>query len=148
MLKHLLLLFILLPLSEVIIFILLHDRISLVWILLMVILTGILGANLAKQQGLQTWRSLQMALEQGRLPDQEALDAALILVAGAVLLTPGFLTDALGFFLLYPATRQVVKPSLLRWMKGRIQVSAQKFESSHTTTGSMKQTKGRVVNES
>jgi Protein affecting phage T7 exclusion by the F plasmid len=68
----------------------------------LVILTGFLGAFLARMQGLQALYRIQGSLSEGRMPSSEFLDALLIVVAGLVLLTPGFLTDAAGFLLLYP----------------------------------------------
>ena len=77
----------------------------------LVLLVGIslAGAWLLKQQGAATWRRLQDSLRRGRVPTNEATDGALILLGGALLLTPGFVTDAVGLFLLIPPTRAAVK---------------------------------------
>ncbi len=75
----------------------------------LVIGTGILGAALAKSEGLRTFRRVQEDLATGRLPKDAMLDGLLILIAGAVLLTPGILTDFLGFFLLIPWGRALVR---------------------------------------
>jgi len=73
----------------------------------------VLGASLTHHEGLKTWWRLQQKLASGALPDEELLDGILILVAGATLLTPGFLTDAIGFTLLYSGTRRIIK----RWLR-------------------------------
>jgi len=90
----------------------------------LVILTGFLGAFLARMQGLQTLYRIQESLREGRMPSGELLDALLIAIAGLVLLTPGFLTDSAGFLLLIPATRNSIKYWLrlqieLRYMSNR-----------------------------
>jgi len=87
-----------------------------------ILVTGILGAWLTKLQGMRTLARYQQAVGEGRLPHEEVLDGLMILVAGAVLLTPGFLTDAVGFLLLVPVVRSVVRNRLVQSLKGRIQV--------------------------
>ena len=82
----------------------------------LVVFTGILGAYLARIQGLQTIFRIQESLREGRMPSGELLDALLIGVAGLVLLTPGFLTDTVGFVLLIPSTRNAIKS----WLQSNI----------------------------
>ena len=84
----------------------------------LVILTGILGAFLARLQGLQTLYRIQERLREGNMPSSELLDAVLIVIAGIVLLTPGFLTDFLGFLLLIPPTRKPIK----YWLRRQIEL--------------------------
>jgi UPF0716 protein FxsA len=84
---------------------------------LLVIATGFAGAYLARLQGMQTMLRVRNSLEQGRMPAEELLDAVLIFAAGLVLLTPGFLTDAMGLLLLIPETRHYVKHYLKRRLK-------------------------------
>ncbi|SFG08937.1 UPF0716 protein FxsA [Halobacillus alkaliphilus] len=79
------------------------------WVILLIILTGVIGAWLAKQQGLETIRNFQNSMSSGQMPQDTLLDGACILVGGAVLLTPGFITDAIGFLLLIPPTREPIK---------------------------------------
>jgi UPF0716 protein FxsA len=74
-----------------------------------VILTAFLGALLARYQGFQTMLRVRQSLERGEMPAEELLDALLILLAGIVLLTPGFLTDLAGLMILIPATRLMFK---------------------------------------
>ena len=75
----------------------------------LVLFTGVLGAWLAKQQGLSTLRKIQTAMAEGRIPGRELVDGAMILVAGALLLTPGILTDIFGFSLLVPPCRALYR---------------------------------------
>ena len=78
-----------------------------------VILTAFLGALLARYQGFRTMLRVRESLERGEMPAEELLDALLILVAGIVLLTPGFLTDLAGLMILIPKTRLMFK----RWLR-------------------------------
>ena len=84
----------------------------------LVILTGFLGAFMARMQGLQTLFRIQESLREGRMPSGELLDALLIVIAGVVLLTPGFLTDSAGFLLLIPTTRNFI----ISWLQRQIEL--------------------------
>ena len=81
--------------------------------LLIVIVTGFLGAYLARLQGLKTMMRVRESLNRGELPAEDMLDALLIFVAGIVLLTPGFITDIAGIAILIPNTRFLFK----RWLR-------------------------------
>jgi UPF0716 protein FxsA len=80
----------------------------------LLVLVSVAGAWLLKQQGLATWRRLQETMRSGRMPTREVTDGALILLGGALLLTPGFISDATGLVLLVPFTRAVVKAASRR----------------------------------
>lgn len=82
--------------------------------ILFVIFTAVLGAYLVKRQGLATLAKFQQEANSGRLPAQQMLEGIALLFAGAVLLTPGFFTDAIGFALLIPFVRQFIIARLLR----------------------------------
>ena len=71
-----------------------------------------LGAWLVKREGLRAWRALNDAIRTGHLPGRELTDAALVLIGGTLLLTPGFATDVVGFFLVLPFTRPVARRAL------------------------------------
>lgn len=107
--KLLLLLLIVVPALEIGVLILSGNTIGVIPTILLIILTGILGAALAKKEGLNAIRTAQMQAAQGQVPGSVLLDGVCILVGGVVLLTPGFITDALGFLLLIPQTRAVFK---------------------------------------
>jgi len=117
--------------------------------LAIIIITAALGAYLTKQQGSLALRNFQQALGSGQLPHVEATDGILILVAGAVLLTPGFLTDAIGFALLIPQARALVRGRLATYMKRHIKTSVSGMPSaaSQPSAEGMKQARGRVVSE-
>jgi UPF0716 protein FxsA len=88
--------------------------------ILMIIATGVLGAYLAKRQGLQAIQSVQEQIRFGQVPGDAIVDGLCILVGGVVLLTPGFITDAIGFLLLFPQSRRFIKPFILKIVKKMI----------------------------
>lgn len=87
----------------------------------LVLFTGVLGAALARREGTRTLGALRSELARGGLPGRAILDGASILVGGALLLTPGFLTDALGFALLFPPTRTRLQGFLRRRIEAGVQ---------------------------
>ncbi|TVP83577.1 MAG: membrane protein FxsA [Alkalicoccus sp.] len=112
--KLLILLLIVVPALEIAVILLSWNTIGLALTVLLIILTGLLGAWLARREGLQAIRRAQLKTSQGQVPGEEILDGVCILIGGVVLLTPGFITDALGFLLLIPGTRQMFKKLLQR----------------------------------
>ena len=109
MFLRLLLLFTLVPLIELFLLVKLGTVIGIGATVLIVISTGVLGAWLARRQGLGVLRRLSEELNEGRLPGDTLIDGLLILVAGVLLLTPGLITDTIGFLLLVPQGRTVVR---------------------------------------
>ena len=120
MFGKLLLLFILVPLAELYLFMTLGSELGFGNTVLIIILTAVLGAALTKSQGRRAMAKFQEASAAGRVPAKEALEGILILIAGAVLITPGFLTDTVGFLLLLPPFRSLVASALGRRLKGRV----------------------------
>jgi UPF0716 protein FxsA len=104
-LLRLLVLFVAVPLVELYLLLLVGRAIGSLWTVLIVVLTGILGGYLARREGLAVLRRIQEKLEVGELPGGELLDGAIILISGALLITPGMVTDALGLLGLFPLTR-------------------------------------------
>jgi len=93
----------------------------------LVILTGVVGAWLAKQQGLQVFRLIQLQLSRGQMPTETLIDGVLVLIGGILLMTPGFFSDAIGLILLIPYTRMIIRHLLKLWLwrlvsSGRIQL--------------------------
>ena len=86
----------------------------------LLVVESLLGGWLVRREGRRAWRGLQTSLQGGRLPGRELADAALLLVGGTLLLTPGFLTDVLGFLLVLPFTRPVLRRVLLRLLARRL----------------------------
>jgi UPF0716 protein FxsA len=86
--------------------------------LLLLVLESLLGAWIVKREGGKTWAALQEALRSGRMPSRQLSDAALVLIGGTLLLTPGFVTDIVGAIFLIPPTRAIVR-RLMRGYFGR-----------------------------
>ena len=114
----LLLAFTIIPIIEIYLLIEIGSIFGALTAITLVIFTGFLGAFMARMQGLQTLFRIQESLREGRMPSGELLDALLIVIAGLVLLTPGFLTDSAGFLLLIPSTRN----SIISWLQRKIEL--------------------------
>jgi UPF0716 protein FxsA len=93
------------------------------WTITVVIVTGIVGSMLARQQGWSAWRRLQDELSDGKVPIA-LVDTIMIFVAGAFLITPGVLTDIFGLSLLIPFCRTMYRALLVRYFKGRFQLES------------------------
>ncbi len=106
---YLLLLFTIVPAVELTILIKVGGHIGVGNTLLLIVATGVAGAYLARMQGFLVLNKIQQDMNKGLLPNEELLDGLMILVGGIVLLTPGFVTDAIGFVLLIPLTRALIK---------------------------------------
>ena len=115
----LLLAFTIIPIIEIYLLIEIGSIFGALTAITLVILTGFLGAFMARMQGLQTLFRIQESLREGRMPSSDLLDALLIVIAGVVLLTPGFLTDSAGLLLLIPPTRNSIKYWLSRQIELR-----------------------------
>ena len=118
---HLLLLFLVLPVVELALLLRVGARIGVGTTLALIVVTGVLGAALARAQGLAVLGRLQEETRAGRLPAQPILDGVAILVAAALLVTPGILTDLVGFALLTPALRERLKALLVRRLERAVQ---------------------------
>ena len=112
--------FIAVPIAELLIFIWIQDRIGLGWTLLGIVATALIGASLVRRQGLNVWSKFQSELAAGGVPGNQIAHGAMVLVGGALLLTPGYLTDTVGFLLMVPVIREVVRKSFARFFAGRI----------------------------
>lgn len=120
MLLKLILIFTIVPFIELSLLIELGSVIGTLPTILVVVITGVIGAFMARMAGLSVLFKIQENLRQGIFPRDELFDGVLILIGGAFLLTPGLLTDALGFFLLLPLGRSAVKRWLQEILKRRI----------------------------
>ena len=119
MLARLLLLFIVVPLVELILLLYVADITHKWFAISLVVVTGIVGTLLARSQGTKTYRQIHASMAQGQIPTDALLDAAMIFVAGAFLLTPGMLTDAFGLSMLVPRCRRWYRRRLVRWFRAR-----------------------------
>ncbi|MCR2821903.1 FxsA family protein [Lederbergia panacisoli] len=117
--KYIILIFIVLPALEIGLFILSGKTIGIFPTVGLIIITGILGAYLAKKQGLEALKRVQNDLRSGIPPGIAMLDGVCIL-AGILLLSPGFMTDIVGLLLLLPVTRNTMRPFLLKIIKNWI----------------------------
>ena len=117
MLLKLFLGFTLIPVLEIYLLIKIGHYLGAFNTVIVVIVTALLGASLARHEGIRTMIRLRESMNRGELPAEEMLDAVLIFIAGIVLLTPGFITDLAGIAILIPNTRSRLK----RWMRGKFE---------------------------
>jgi UPF0716 protein FxsA len=146
MVPILVLAFIIVPLAELAVIVAVGNFLGLLPTLVLLLAISVAGAWLAKREGLTAWRRFQLAMAEARVPTVEVADGAMILLAGALLLTPGFLTDVVGVLLLLPPTRAALRrlvPRLaarrLRRRGGRVVIvdgTAREAGSTRVTWGS------------
>lgn len=120
--RWLLLAFLLIPALEIGVFIWAGGVIGPWSVVAVIILTGILGVALAKQQGMETWKKAQLSMQYGIVPTEQVIDGLCILLGGLLLVTPGFITDIIGLILILPFTRYPIKLQIekfLRWLINR-----------------------------
>ncbi len=133
MLFKLLAAFILIPLVELVLLLRMAEATNWLTTLAIVIITGVIGSILARREGLAAILRFREALAAGRMPGREIQDGLMIAFAAALLLTPGLITDGLGFFLLTPFGRRTVGGYFRRRYAGRFQVSTSGFGRNATT---------------
>ena len=126
------LLFLLIPLVEIYFLIQVGSVIGAIPTIALVVFTALLGAMLLRLQGLTTLQRTRAALAQGQVPATEMFEGALLVFAGAMLLTPGFVTDTIGFLFLIPPFRKVV----IRWFLKRSTIYTQHPGGIHGAHGS------------
>ena len=119
----LVLLFIAVPIAELAVIIQVGQLLGLWWTIALLVADSVLGSVLMRSQGRAAWRRFQAAVQAGRPPAREVADGVLIIFGGALLLTPGFITDILGLLLLIPPTRAIVRRLLARRLAHRMVVS-------------------------
>jgi UPF0716 protein FxsA len=124
MLLPLVLLFIVVPIAELAVLIQVGQAIGVLPTVAILIVDSILGGLLMRAQGRTAWRRFNETTAAGRVPAREVLDGALVIFGGALLLTPGFITDILGLVLLIPPTRALVRAVLARRLAHRMVISA------------------------
>ena len=103
-----LLLFIIVPLVELYFIIVIGGAIGAIWTVLLVVITAVIGVNLLRVQGMSTLTRAQRNMAQGQIPAMEMMEGIALAVAGVLLITPGFITDTIGFLCLIPASRQAI----------------------------------------
>lgn len=111
--------FIVLPIAELYLIYKVGDSIGIAPTLALLVADSILGSVLLRTQGRTVWRRFQRTMQAGRMPHREVQDGVLVIFGGALLITPGFLTDVLGLLLLIPPTRAVVRRFVMRALTKR-----------------------------
>ena len=122
------LLFVIIPLLELYLIITVGGYIGAFWTVMIVIGTAVVGVHLLRMQGFNTLKRAQQNMERGAMPAMEMMEGIVLAVGGALLITPGFLTDALGFICLIPVTRK----ALIRSFISRSSVQMHGFHSQST----------------
>ncbi|WP_135828957.1 FxsA family protein [Halorussus halobius] len=116
MLKRALFALLLIPLLDALFLVFVATRLGAVLTVALVVLTALVGTLFVRAEGRHTIRKLQKTLAEGEIPTDELTDGALLIAAGAFLLTPGLVTDAVGFLLAFPPTRIVAREAAQRWV--------------------------------
>ena len=124
------------PFIEIVILVRLGQAIGASWTILILIADAVLGAWLVRKEGRRAWDALVEAFNTGRMPGRELADAALVLVGGALLITPGFVTDAIGLFCVVPVTRPLARKALGRMVAGRVNLVTGPFGQPGSAPGS------------
>ena len=121
MLLRLFALFVITPIVEMALLIELGKRIGTWQTIGIIVLTGVIGASLAKCQGLRLLRNIKESVNDGEMPHNHLIEGVLILIGGALLITPGILTDIAGFLLVIPWTRRLIREKLKKYFTRRIE---------------------------
>ena len=119
----LLLAFLLVPIAEIYVLVQVGQAIGAWQTIVLLIVWSALGAALVKREGRRAWTAFRSAAGSGRMPGREVADAALVMIGGVLLLTPGFITDVAGLFLVLPFTRPLARRALLRYGARRATVA-------------------------
>jgi UPF0716 protein FxsA len=131
----LLLVFLIVPIVELYVIIEVGQWLGVWPTLALLVVLSITGAWLVKREGVGVWRRAHRQLDRAELPANELLDGLLILVAGALMLTPGFVTDLVGLVLLVPPTRALARSGLSRRFRRRFDVAASAYGGPGATFG-------------
>jgi UPF0716 protein FxsA len=137
MFSILFLLFVGVPLFELWLLLQVGEKMGALPTLALVVGTGIVGANLARREGMRTIEKVNKAMAQGQMPQEALLDGLAIFLGGALLLTPGILTDVLGFSLLFPLTRPLLLAKVTGWIERKMQSGQASVTFHHNGFGPM-----------
>ncbi|MCF6435635.1 FxsA family protein [Pseudoalteromonas sp. MMG022] len=132
MFRILFVLFIVVPIIEIALLIQVSDIIGGFATIALVILTAILGAKLVKQQGLSAYSNVQGQMARGQMPASELFTGLCVIIAGVLLMTPGIMTDALGFMLLTPAIRSKLAGALMKQMTVKMHTTMQQSQHAYS----------------
>jgi UPF0716 protein FxsA len=112
--------FVVVPILEIVVLIQVGQVIGPWWTIALLVLDSIVGAWLIKREGRRAWQALRERIETGRMPHRELADGALVVLGGAFMLSPGFVTDALGILLILPVTRPLFRRVLMSYAVSRV----------------------------
>ncbi|MDF9760199.1 MULTISPECIES: FxsA family protein [Peribacillus] len=118
--KYFLLFIIAMPVIEIIVLLLSGNMIGFWPTVFLIVATGLIGAYLAKRQGMETWKRAQEQIRYGMMPGNEIIDGICIFIGAALLLSPGFISDIMGLLLVFPPTRNLLKPIVIRFIMNRM----------------------------
>ncbi|WP_141190143.1 FxsA family protein [Terrilactibacillus laevilacticus] len=118
-LKRWLLLLFLLPICDIILVIYISHAIGFLYTLLLLVASFLFGIWLIKRKGIQVFRSFQQQIHERHVPSDSLFDGLFMILGGLLLIMPGFLSDLLAFFMLFPTSRTVIKRKLARWLRER-----------------------------
>ncbi|CAH0211657.1 MULTISPECIES: FxsA family protein [Peribacillus] len=118
--KYFLMFIIAMPVVEIIVLLLSGNLIGFWPTLFLIVATGLIGAYLAKRQGMETWKKAQEQIRYGMMPGNEIIDGICIFIGAALLLSPGLISDILGLILVFPPTRNLLKPIVIRFIMNRM----------------------------
>jgi UPF0716 protein FxsA len=118
--KYFLMFIIAMPVVEIIVLLLSGNLIGFWPTLFLIVATGLIGAYLAKRQGMETWRKAQEQIRYGMMPGNEIIDGVCIFIGAALLLSPGLISDIMGLILVFPPTRNLLKPIVIRFIMNRM----------------------------
>lgn len=107
--------FVVMPVAEIAVIIQVGQVIGPVWTVLLLVLDSLVGAWLVRREGRRAWDGLRTSIETGRMPARELADGVLVVLGGALMLSPGFVTDALGLVLVLPPTRPLFRRVVTAW---------------------------------
>ena len=141
-------LFLIVPIVEIYLIVQVGQAIGALPTIALLLIESAIGAWLVKREGVRAWSALKATVGTGRLPSRELADAALVLVGGTLLLTPGFVTDVFGFFLILPVTRPIARRAL-GWFAARraSALVARRVPQTRTSRGRTRTVPGEVVRD-
>lgn len=128
-------LFLVVPVVEIYVIVQVGQVIGAVPTVLLLLFESLLGAWIVKREGRRAWLALRTAVTTGRLPSRQLADAGLVLVGGTLLLTPGFVTDVVGFFFVLPVTRPLARRALAWYVRRRATVLTIRRTTSSSARG-------------
>lgn len=122
MFLYLLILFISIPLIELIVILKINALIGFDWTIIIIILTGIAGSYLARKQGKMIILRIREEISQGTMPKDRIIEGLILFVGGFMLLFPGYITDFIGFMLMVPGNRRFLREYIKKWIKKRFDI--------------------------